>query len=43
MIRQGAEDFLNQYNLDLEAQIDVFCVEGDRSNYKTEWIPAAIS
>lgn len=43
MIRQAAEDFLNQYNLDLEAQIDVFCVEGDRSNYKTEWIPEAVS
>lgn len=43
LLRQAAEDYLNAFDLDLEAQIDVFCVEGDRSGYSVDWIPRAIT
>lgn len=43
LLKQAVEDYLHLYNLDLEAQIDIFCVEGDRTNYKIDWIPDGIS
>jgi len=43
LLRQAIEDYLNIYNLDFEAQIDIFCIEGDRANYKIDWIPNSIS
>lgn len=43
LLRQAIEDYLHRYNLNLEAQIDIFCVEGDRSNYKIDWIPSGVT
>lgn len=43
LLRQAAEDYLKHYDLDLEAQIDIFCVKGDRQKYTIEWIPAGIT
>lgn len=42
LLRQAIEDFLNKYNLDLEAQIDIVCIEGDKNKYNIEWIEHAI-
>ncbi len=43
LLKQAIEDYLNIYDLDLEAQIDLFCIEGDRSKYKIDWIADGIS
>ncbi|MGB0427567.1 MAG: YraN family protein [Flavobacteriales bacterium] len=42
LLRQAAEDFLNQYNLENEIQIDVFGIDGDERAYQIEWISDAI-